>query len=557
MKNKCLILLFLILSVLFVTACYDDEGNYLYHDVNEVSVDIEENYGVRKQDTVVVIRPGIVQSMHTNNDNLKYEWYYNTFSDQTKGTLKSTGDTIAIEIKPADRQFSYNHYIRFYVTDTLTGAKYLFPVRLRVIKPYEGAWMVLHDQEGSARIGAVEYIGEEMDVTNDAFYKAQGRRLRGKGVALGAATYFYAYQNPSYSPVSLFFCFTDEPEESGIRMQDQDFNLYDSVPRFIYPDHASSFDVSKVSVCEGEGRGRILVCNGSLYQGSLYDSKLYRVRASAPVLNTGEVEITHGTCAGWTAMAFDSKGNRFLHFYNGNNSNASYANWDEATENESEMELVKEDENNINTVDPSRIDEGEKMAYMGTGYWYGSAMRAAQARVAVYALTINETLHYTHVYEFHAYPMWGSSNEEDFPFTFHTSFATPSGMTVHTPMASSCAFNRLLFYAVGNKVYRLDFGAKGVTTLIYQHPDPNAVASVMRFARKDVGGNDPDTYAEMYEAYEFPVMRSLGVGFNLPDGSGEFVVLNLTTAGKVDKNKTFPAEQVHRGFGKIKDVVFI
>lgn len=556
MKNRFLQFTILV-SVFLMTACYEDTGNYDYHDVNEVIVDIETSYGVRKLDTTVVIRPGIRQTLFKNSENLRFEWYYNTFSDQTKGTLKSTADTVAIEIKPDDPKFSYSHFLRFYVKDTVTGASYLFPVKLKVIKPYEGAWMVLHDQEESARLGAVEYIGGSMEVTNDAFYKERGERLKGHAVALGTANYWSSTSNPRYSPTTLFFCFTDDPKESGMRMQDNDFNMYDSVPRFVYPGHSQNFDVTRVSVCEGEGRGRIMVCNGALWQGSLYDSKLYQVRAAKTVSDNSNLNITHATCAGWTSMAYDSRGHRFLHFYNGNNSNYSNVNFNEPYENTSEMEYVKEDENNIKTVDPSNIDPKETMVYMGTGYWYGSAMRAAQGRVAVYALTLDEVLNYAHVYEFHAYPMWGDSNEEDFPFTLHTSFATPSGMTPQTPMASSCAFNRLLFYAVDNKIYRLDVGAKGNTTLIYQHPDPNAVISVMRFARKDVGANRPEVYAETYADYEFPVMRSLGVGFNLPDGSGEFVVLNLTTAGKVDKNNTYPAAQVHKGFGKIKDVAFI
>ena len=538
-------------------SCFDDKGNYIYHDVNEVIVDIKETYGVRKQDTTVVIRPGIRQTLLENYDHLRFEWYYNTSSDQFKGDLISLADTVAIVINTADPRFSYNHFLRFYVTDTLNGASYLFPVKLKVIKPYEGAWMVLHDQEGSARLGSIEYIGEKMEVTNDAFYKGQGRRLKGNAVALGAANYFNAFYNPRYTPTTLFYCFTDVPEESGVRMQDQNFHMYDSVPRFVYPEHAAQFDPTDISVCEGEMYGRIMVSNGSLWQGSAYESKLYRVNPSDAVLKKGaNIDITHATCIGWTSIAFDSEGHRFLHFRNDNSSNMSYANFDAASENFCVMDFIKEDEKNIKTVDPSRIDPKEKMVYMGTGYWYGSSMRAPQSRVCGYALTIDEELNYTHVYEFHGYPLWGN-DPEDIPFGFHTSFETPSGLTTASKMASSSAFNRLLFFAVDNKIYRLDFGAKGNTTLVYQHPNPNAVVSVMRFARKDVGSQNPDSYAETYADYEFPVHRSLGVGFNLPDGSGEMVILNLTSAGKVDKNKTYPAQQEHKGFGKIKDIVFI
>lgn len=115
----------------------------------------------------------------------------------------------------------------------------------------------------------------------------------------------------------------------------------------------------------------------------------------------------------------------------------------------------------------------------------------------------------------------------------------------------------MLFYAVDNKIYRLDFGAGGTSTLIYQHPDPTAKVEIMRFARKDVGSKRETDYNDTFSDYGHSVFRSLGIAFNLPNGKGEFVVLNLNSSGRVDKNGTFPSEQVHEGFGSIKDIMFI
>ena len=105
--------------------------------------------------------------------------------------------------------------------------------------------------------------------------------------------------------------------------------------------------------------------------------------------------------------------------------------------------------------------------------------------------------------------------------------------------------------------FRLDFGAGGTSTLIYQHPDPTAKVEIMRFARKDVGSKRETDYNDTFSDYGHSVFRSLGIAFNLPNGKGEFVVLNLNSSGRVDKNGTFPSEQVHEGFGSIKDIMFI
>ena len=102
-----------------------------------------------------------------------------------------------------------------------------------------------------------------------------------------------------------------------------------------------------------------------------------------------------------------------------------YASFDEASENYCTMDFVKKDENNIPGIDLNQIDANQEMVYMGTGYWYGSSMRAPQARVAAYAFTINKTINYAYVYEFHGYPLWGS-DEEDYHITYYAAYPLSS-----------------------------------------------------------------------------------------------------------------------------------
>ena len=82
MRSRFLFYIFLFLLSSLAIGCYDDEGNYDYKTINEVAVKLEETYGVRKVDTVFVIRPEIRQSLATDTTNLKFEWYYNSASDQ-------------------------------------------------------------------------------------------------------------------------------------------------------------------------------------------------------------------------------------------------------------------------------------------------------------------------------------------------------------------------------------------------------------------------------------------------------------------------------------------
>lgn len=55
MKN----LIYIIGMLFLAAACYDDKGNYDYSEINEISVELPESYGLRLTDTTLVIRPVI------------------------------------------------------------------------------------------------------------------------------------------------------------------------------------------------------------------------------------------------------------------------------------------------------------------------------------------------------------------------------------------------------------------------------------------------------------------------------------------------------------------
>lgn len=74
-------------------------------------------------------------------------------------------------------------------------------------------------------------------------------------------------------------------------------------------------------------------------------------------------------------------------------------------------------------------------------------------------------------------------------------------------------------------------------------------------------GIEEDSYTDEL----IPAARTLGVGFDMPDGSGEIVVLILSGSGKVEDGKygDFPTIQriTHsddgQKFGPIKDIAYI
>lgn len=549
MKNTITILLLLL--TLALTSCNKDLGNYDYHDINEVIIKIEENYAVRKSDTVFVIRPDIIQSIAKDTTNLSFSWYINTSSDQIKGTLASTRDTIGIKINSKASPFYYTHYMRFYVTDKITGAQYMYPVKLKIVKPYEGSWMVLHEnKQGKALLGAIEYIGDNIEVTPDVYKKESGKEFTGRPVRLGYATYFMAYLAPAYMPTCLFFCYTDNPEESGVFKVDAKFEQYDNPSRFIYPQHLPLFNPADISSCRGEGRGRLMVSGGNLFQGSLYDTKMYAAKPDPTVGN--EFNITAGACIGWTSIAFDSKKNRFIHFYNSNAASANRNDFNEPSENAAKFGTIRRSDLSVQGVDPNNIPKDQKLVYLGPGYWYGPSMRAATARLAGYGLTVSESANRIYFYEFHGYSLYSPDDptQPDPPFAFYNSIENKMGITESTPFSSTNAYNRLLFYGKNNSVYRLDVGTeKGTTTAIYTHPNPEAKVTAIKVARDQ--SNGMSDYNSIYSNYGHNLYRSFAVIYEMPDGTGEVVILNLNASGRRE------SVQEIKGFNKITDITFV
>lgn len=564
MNNKLYIWI-LGLLILFI-ACNEDLGNYDYTEVNEVGISLKSSYGVKREYQTYIIRPEISQSQLKNYDNLEFVWTGNAKSEQYKGDVISTADTVAVLIDPDAEDYSDNYYLRLYITDKSTGATHMYPTVIKVSKPYEGAWMVLHTQDNTAKLGAIEYLSGDMTVTNDAFYKETGRRLKGSATRLGIATYFTGYgMFPKYyEPVTEFWCFTSDPNESGVLIQSMKFSKYDSISRCVYPGHLADFNCSDVRVLEGVDKGPICVSNGNIFHGTMYTCKMYKMPLQdgsdpeKPAVE-GDVFVSHGTASGWSSLVYDSLGHRFLHTYS-IGYDKSARNFNEAAENSYRAEYVLEMPDNVKEADPNNIGDDKEMVYMGAGYWYGASMSMPKSRTAIYAFAKSKVKDESYVYEFHSTPLWNTWREpETSNFTNFFTIKTPERVTVNTPMASSWSYNRLLFYAVGNKVYRLDFSVEGGSAvLIYEHPNANANAMVMRMARQN-----GQAVKEEHAHYGHDLTRSLAIAFDMPDGSGEVVVLNLTNSGRIDVDGNYPSIQVHsadatgKEFGKIKDLAFI
>ena len=538
-------LIYFILGLL-VASCYDDKGNYTYQEVNTLDVSLNKVYSVRlDKDTTVTIIPQLSQSLQENEDNLEYTWLHSTTNHNFYGHGKF--DTVGLEqnlnfhIDPEAKNLAYAHYFRLNVYDRITDIEYPVNTTIELIKPYVGSWMILHRKNGQTELGSVEYIGGDIVVQEDAYYEETGKRFTGKPQALMSYTTSCKYYGTG-SGWNMFTVITDDPVESGVYCQWKHFEKKDSLTRMVAPLAQNSFDFQHITLADGDGTASALLLSGGMLYQSPRAGKIYEPAADLE----GEVNITLASKISNNALLYDEAGHRFAFYYN-TSDGLGVKKYDplyfsESEENTNLIKAIPTRDGNVSAVNPNKLPEDQKVLYLGTGYQYASAWTSVYA----YALAKNDTRCF--VYEFNPR---GFNYSDNASFNGYYTINIPQGLDESAVFASTPPYSGLLFYASGNTVYRLDFKqAGGKATAIYTHAGGKAVK--MKFAKRYLYSSNA------FDAYEFDVQYSLGIGFDMGNGKGDFVILNLSSTGSVGgDSEHYPAKQVYTDFGEITDFVFI
>ena len=538
-------LIYFILGLL-VASCYDDKGNYTYQEVNTLDVSLNKVYSVRlDKDTTVTIIPQLSQSLQENEDNLEYTWLHSTTNHNFYGHGKF--DTVGLEqnlnfhIDPEAKNLAYAHYFRLNVYDRITDIEYPVNTTIELIKPYVGSWMILHRKNGQTELGSVEYIGGDIVVQEDAYYEETGKRFTGKPQALMSYTTSCKYYGTG-SGWNMFTVITDDPVESGVYCQWKHFEKKDSLTRMVAPLAQNSFDFQHITLADGDGTASALLLSGGMLYQSPRAGKIYEPAADLE----GEVNITLASKISNNALLYDEAGHRFAFYYN-TSDGLGVKKYDplyfsESEENTNLIKAIPTRDGNVSAVNPNKLPEDQKVLYLGTGYQYASAWTSVYA----YALAKNDTRCF--VYEFNPR---GFNYSDNASFNGYYTINIPQGLDESAVFASTPPYSGLLFYASGNTVYRLDFKqAGGKATAIYTHAGGKAVK--MKFAKRYLSSSNA------FDAYEFDVQYSLGIGFDMGNGKGDFVILNLSSTGSVGgDSEHYPAKQVYTDFGEITVFVFI
>ncbi|MBS5638917.1 MAG: hypothetical protein KHX00_14770, partial [Bacteroides sp.] len=180
-------------AALLQTGCYDDKGDYDYHDVNTMDIVIPETkVRMPKEEAVEVsIIPEISQTLEQNEKNLVFQWK-KTIEGKKAGSDRlsdykdySVGKECKVTVEPYE---SENIGLMLVITDKKNGTTWYQIGEVAIIRPLNPCWFVLQEKEGKGVLGAIEGTPEGYYVYPDVFKSElnQSFPLEGKPLAVSA-----------------------------------------------------------------------------------------------------------------------------------------------------------------------------------------------------------------------------------------------------------------------------------------------------------------------------------------------------------------------------------
>ena len=139
-------------AALLQTGCYDDKGDYDYHDVNMMEIVIPETkLRMPKEKAVEVsIMPQISQTLEQNEENLEFQWK-RLNPNATLGSDRladytdySVGKECKITVEPNE---SNNIGLMLVVLDKRNGTTWYQTGEIAIIRPLNPCWFVLQEKK--------------------------------------------------------------------------------------------------------------------------------------------------------------------------------------------------------------------------------------------------------------------------------------------------------------------------------------------------------------------------------------------------------------------------
>lgn len=547
MKKIYLYILGLV-SMTLVQSCYDDKGNYDYHAVNDMKVEIPEAKIRMPKETpaTVTLTPELTQTLAENEDNLTFEWK-KLNKDAKIGSMRladytdySTGKICQVEVEPNNPE---SIGMMLIVTDKTTGQKWYQLGKVAVVKPLNPAWFVLQeDADQKGIVGAIEGDPDGFFAYADVFKSEKGESfaLEGKPLAI-AAKGNYGYNSMGGT---MFANLTIATDKNIATYSPSTLTMKYGTNKILFENALNNVPVN-LSYYKMDKKGEMFVTDKKAYFAyddgwcvpySVYDKQVNSDGEEKQVafLPTCSATFSNYVLAYNPATHRFRIGSAFSSMMDYFGTSYYYSQWYRKGSQWKDMKPLvfrdlSEDADGNYAFDPSNVDASLQIL---------DILRGGDNGNYAYAVMASEGSSQITVFRF--------SNADD-PLCAgkYTIDLDPSIDLKTAKFAASQAYSaHFIFMAAGNSVYRIDMERQKIEKIYSYDADANAKIACLKF-------RDP-------EDAENGNGMILGFGINTSAGQGLLGELKLTIAGDVDRseNASYIFQDANNRFGKIVDISY-
>lgn len=547
MKKIYLYILGLV-SMTLVQSCYDDKGNYDYHAVNDMKVEIPEaKIRMPKENpATVTLTPELTQTLAENEDNLTFEWK-KLKPDAKIGSMRladytdySTGKICQVKVEPNNPE---SIGMMLIVTDKVTGQKWYQLGKVAVVKPLNPAWFVLQeDADQKGIVGAIEGNPDGFFAYADVFMSETGESfaLEGKPLAI-AAKGNYGYGSMGGTKFANLTIATDK---NIATYSPSTLTMKYGTNKILFENALNNVPVN-LSYYKMDKKGEMFVTDKKAYFAyddgwcvpySVYDKQ---VNSDGEEEQVAFLPTCSATFSNYV-LAYNPATHRFrigsafssmMDYFGTSYYYSQY--YRKGSQWKDKKPLVfrdlSEDADGNYAFDPSNVDASLQIL---------DILRGGDNGNYAYAVMASEGASQITVFRF--------SNADD-PLCAgkYTIDLDPSIDLKTAKFAASQAYSaHFIFMAAGNSVYRIDMERQKIEKIYSYNADANAKIACLKF-------RDP-------EDAENGNGMILGFGINTSAGQGLLGELKLTIAGDVDRseNASYIFQDANNRFGKIVDISY-
>lgn len=334
-------ILYVAMSALMLTSCYEDKGNYDYHfdDLNKVDIsDVTYTPSAYKgvsgsvieiqmpmtEDKVQRVEANLKQTLADNYDNLDFTWYSSYTVTETnpktgRETTKTLRDTLHtrgyVDLKfPVNTDRSYN--LMMVVKDKTTDLDYYAHLNVKTRLLFKNSLFFLHQKGSETYLGNVEKIGSSLESRSNAYQTAfptTTDNVFSNAIKLGFTTYI-----SSRTATAALMVFNADGRGYSYNTL-KGLQLFD-VP--LVPTGSTPFVASRLVDVGSSATFNKFDClisrDGQFYIGKMAPYFMAPGAASYDnTLHPGDYQVTAATVTADNFVLWDAKNNRFIYQSNG------------------------------------------------------------------------------------------------------------------------------------------------------------------------------------------------------------------------------------------------